>query len=128
METGTYAEIYDDGYLRVEHSSYYTACDGQPLYNLTRKEFLILSRLVRNAGRIVSKQEIWSHVWGAETEINHSTLRVHVASLRRKLSPFGLDIVVVVHISYRLARTAGQELQSNSITTNNVTIIEEQSC
>jgi DNA-binding response OmpR family regulator len=94
--------VYDDGYLRVEHGRFYVACAGNPLYNLTRKEFLILSRLVRAMGRPVTKQEIWGFAWKGDAEFNRDTLRVHVASLRRKLSPFGLDIIAVVHVGYRL--------------------------
>lgn len=100
--SGGEGAIYDDGYLRVEHDKFYVACDGKPLYNLTRKEFLILSRLVRATGRPVTKQEIWGFAWRDDAEFNRDTLRVHVAGLRRKLSPFGLDIVAVVHVGYRL--------------------------
>ena len=100
--------VYDDGYLRVEHDKFYVACAGKPLYNLTRKEFLILSRLVRAMGRPVTKQEIWGFAWEGGAEFNRDTLRVHVAGLRRKLSPFGLDIVAVVHVGYRLMSLAGR--------------------
>lgn len=100
--------VYDDGYLRVEHDKFYVTCAGKPLYNLTRKEFLILSRLVRAMGRPVTKQEIWGFAWEGGAEFNRDTLRVHVAGLRRKLSPFGLDIVAVVHVGYRLMSLAGR--------------------
>jgi DNA-binding response OmpR family regulator len=100
--------VYDDGYLRVEHDKFYVACAGKPLYNLTRKEFLILSRLVRAMGRPVTKQEIWGFAWEGDAIFNRDTLRVHVAGLRRKLSPFGLDIVAVVHVGYRLMSVAGR--------------------
>jgi DNA-binding response OmpR family regulator len=100
--SGDEDSIYDDGYLRVEHGKFYVACAGKPLYNLTRKEFLILSRLVRAMGRPVTKQEIWGFAWEGDAKFNRDTLRVHVASLRRKLSAFGLDIVAVVNVGYRL--------------------------
>jgi DNA-binding response OmpR family regulator len=100
--------VYDDGYLRVEHGKFYVACAGKPLYNLTRKEFLILSRLVQAVGRPVTKQEIWGFAWEGDVEFNRDTLRVHIASLRRKLSTFGLDIVAVVHVGYRLMSLAGR--------------------
>jgi len=105
-DSGDKGAIYDDGYLRVEHDRFYVACAGKPLYNLTRKEFLILSRLVRAVGRPVTKQEIWGFAWKGDAEFNRDTLRVHVASLRRKLSPFGLDVVAVVHVGYRLMSLA----------------------
>lgn len=114
------ADVYDDGHLRVEHNKFYVSCAGKPLYDLTRKEFLILSSLVRGAGRPVTKQEIWGSAWGNQTRFNYDTFRVHIASLRRKLSPCGLDVVAVVHVGYRLGRTAeiGKgEGQLTSITT-----------
>ena len=36
----TAEDIYDDGFLRVEHKNYYVACGGNPL-KLLRTEFLI---------------------------------------------------------------------------------------
>ena len=42
-------DVYDDGYLRVEHNAYYVSCSGTPI-KLPRTEFLIFSRLVRSAG------------------------------------------------------------------------------
>ena len=99
--------IYDDGFLRVEHESFYVSCGGQPLYHLSRREFLILSRLARGAGRPVTKEQIWAFVWGDEATFNASNFRVHIANLRRKLAPFGLDIIAMVHVGYRLEKSAG---------------------
>src|SRR5262245_38512511 len=96
------ADIYDDGYLRVEHDNYYVACQGRPIYTLSRKEFLIISRLARDFGRPVNHLNLWSDVWGAQTEYKRSTLRVHIANIRRKLAPYGLDILPMVNIGYRL--------------------------
>jgi len=98
--------IYDDGFLRVEHESFYVSCGGQPLYHLSRREFLILSRLARGAGRPVTKEQIWAFVWGDEATFNASNFRVHIANLRRKLAPFGLDIIAMVHVGYRLEKSA----------------------
>jgi DNA-binding response OmpR family regulator len=106
-------DIYDDGFLHVEHDGYYVACAGKPIFNLSRKEFLILSRLVRGNGRVVTKEEVWTSTWG-NTEFNYNTFRVHIASLRRKISQFGLDIVTVVHVGYRIARSEVQNDQSQS--------------
>jgi len=98
--------VYDDGYLRVEHDSFYVSCGGQPLYHLSRREFLILSRLARGAGRPVTKEQIWNFVWGDTAAFNPSNFRVHIANLRRKLAPFGLDIIAMVHVGYRLEKSA----------------------
>ncbi len=99
-------DVYDDGYLRVEHGRFYASCGGRPLRRLSRREFLILSRLARGAGRPVTKEEIWSYVWGAAAVFNAGNFRVHIANLRRKLAPFGLDIVAMVNVGYRLEKSA----------------------
>lgn len=95
------SEIYDDGYLRIEHSNYYVACGGRVL-SLPLKEFLIISRLARNAGRIVLVKDIWQHAWGESLEFNSESLHVHIYRLRRKLSPYGLQIETMVNVGYRL--------------------------
>jgi DNA-binding response OmpR family regulator len=98
--------VYDDGYLRVEHDRFYASCGGRPLWRLSRREFLILSRLARGAGRPVTKEQIWAFVWGDTITFNASNFRVHIANLRRKLAPFGLDIIAMVRVGYRLERSA----------------------
>ncbi len=102
--TAPRSEVYDDGRLHIEYGGYYVECAGHPIYDLTRKEFLVLARLARDAGRVVSHEQLWTFVWGADQAFNHRTMRVHVANLRRKLAPYGVEITVVVHIGYRLLR------------------------
>ncbi len=62
-------DIYDDGYLRVEHKNYYVACGGTPL-KLPRTEFLIFSRLARTPNRIVTANDLWESVWGSNKPLN----------------------------------------------------------
>jgi DNA-binding response OmpR family regulator len=94
-------DVYDDGFLRVEHNSYYVSCNGTALL-LPRKEFLILSRLARTAGRIVPMRALWHHVWGESEPFSIVTLRVYVHHLRKKLLPFGLNIKTLVSVGYYL--------------------------
>jgi DNA-binding response OmpR family regulator len=93
-------ETYDDGYLRVEHDNYYLAFDGRSVL-LPRKEFLLLSCLARTPGRVVPAGEIWRAVWG-DIPVNAESLHVHIYRLRRKLSPFGLQLETMVNVGYRL--------------------------
>ena len=65
----TAEDIYDDGFLRVEHKNYYVACGGSPI-KLPRTEFLIFSRLTRTPNRIVASDELWSSVWGTNKPLN----------------------------------------------------------
>ena len=95
------AGVYDDGRLRVEHDNYYVACGGSAL-QLPRKEFLILSRLARNAERVVSAEDIWRHAWPPSAALNAESLHVHIYRLRRRLAPFHIHIETMVNIGYRL--------------------------
>lgn len=97
----TEAAVYDDGYLRVEHDNYYTACAGQRI-DLPRSEFLILSRLARNPERIVPAEELWQVAWADHKPFNPVSLRVYIYRLRARLEPFGLKIETMVGVGYRL--------------------------
>jgi len=56
---------------------------------LTRTEFSILELLMRNAGRVVTRESIIEHVWGHNGEIESNTLDAFVRLLRAKIEPAG---------------------------------------
>jgi two-component system alkaline phosphatase synthesis response regulator PhoP len=95
------ADVYDDGYLRVEHKNYYAACAGQIL-KLPRTEFLILSRLARTPERIVKSEELWEYAWGTDKPLNAESLHVYIYRLRNKLGGCELQIDTMVNVGYRL--------------------------
>ncbi|SRR6266496_1217918 len=94
-------EVYDDGYLRVEHENYYVACGGNAL-KLPRTEFLIFSRLVRTPDRIVKAKELWGYAWGSDKPLNTESLHVYIYRLRAKLATYNLQIETMVNVGYRL--------------------------
>ncbi len=100
-------EVYDDGFLRVEHKNYYVACGGSPI-KLPRTEFLIFSRLTRTPDRIVTAEDLWSSVWGSNKPLNSESLHVYIYRLRAKLSDFGLHIETMVNVGYRLLTSKTQ--------------------
>ena len=99
----TEADVYDDGHLRVEHANYYIECGGHSL-KLPLKEFLIISRLVRNIERLVLSEEIWRSAWGERAPFNAQSLHVHIYRLRQRLAPFGLQIETKVCVGYCLTK------------------------
>ena len=94
-------DVYDDGYLRVEHKNYYVACGGRAL-KLPRTEFLILSRLARSPERIVTAEELWDYAWGSEKPVNMESLHVYIYRLRNKLTASEITIDTMVNVGYRL--------------------------
>lgn len=52
---------------------------------LTKKEFSLLTLLARNAGRIVTHQQILREIWGPAQESETHYLRIYIGHLRQKL-------------------------------------------
>lgn len=52
---------------------------------LTRLEFDLLHFLVRNSGKICTRDEILDAIWGARRQYDTGTIDVHLNSIRRKL-------------------------------------------
>jgi two-component system copper resistance phosphate regulon response regulator CusR len=79
---------------------------GAPL-NLTSKEFLLLAHLVRNAGEVVSRNEIANQIWDINFPINTNVVDVMVRRLRAKVDdPFKEKLV-------RTIRGVGYVLKSD---------------
>jgi DNA-binding response OmpR family regulator len=55
---------------------------------LTAKEFSILEYLMKNAGRVISQEEILEHVWNEEANLFTHAIKVHINNLRNKLKTF----------------------------------------
>ena len=82
------ADLVDDeelhlGDLRLDPSAR-EAMVGDHLLALTRKEYALLDFFARNAGRVLTHQQLLHHVWGAGASMD--TLRTHVTRLRAKLA------------------------------------------
>ena len=99
-------DVYDDGYLRVEHKYYYVACGGECV-RLPRTEFLILSRLARSMERTVSVEELWRGAWGASKPLNTESLHVYIYRIRNQLEPYNLRIETMINVGYRLLSESG---------------------
>lgn len=72
------------GDLEIDERSRRATLREQPL-GLTLKEFDLLTRLVREAGTVVRREDLMSDVWDANWFGSMKTLDVHVSTLRRKL-------------------------------------------
>ena len=52
---------------------------------LTKTEFLILELLMRNQGRILTKQQIFNYAWDSGYIADDNTVMVHISNLRAKI-------------------------------------------
>lgn len=60
----------------------------------TAREFSILEYLIRNAGRIVSQEELLEHVWGEEVNSFTQSIKVHIKNIRNKLRAAGAAAII----------------------------------
>lgn len=57
---------------------------------LTKNEYRILTSLMENKGKIVSREKLIEHLWESESFVDENTLTVNVNRLRKKLDEAGL--------------------------------------
>ncbi len=74
---------------------------GNRLVGLSKKEFRLLEYLMRHPGKLLTKEQIISHVWDYEANILPNTVEVYVGYLRNKLGNPNL-IETVRGFGYRL--------------------------
>ena len=73
---------------------------------LTPREYDLLALLVRNAGRVITHQQLLRSLWGPEHSEDVQYLRVYVGHLRQKLGPAGASLLrTEAGVGYRLAET-----------------------
>lgn len=81
------------------------AVDGRSVL-LTRKEFDLLTLLLRKEGKVLPSKYLLETVWGYELEDYNDThtVEVHISSLKKKLGPkFASRITNVIGSGYRIA-------------------------
>ena len=62
-----------------------TVTKAGALVELTRTEFRILELLMKNKGRILTKQQIFDYAWEGDYIADDSTIMVHISNLRSKI-------------------------------------------
>lgn len=94
-------EALADGALRIDVASRQAEVSGQ-LVALTRKEFDLLVELIRQRGRVLTRERLLESVWGYDHPGETRTVDVHVRRLRQKLgSPVDERVETVVGVGYR---------------------------
>ena len=67
---------------------------------LTKKEFEILKLLLENKGNVFSREEILSRIWKDEVYVLDRTIDVNITRLRKKIGPYGKNIVTRLGFGY----------------------------
>lgn len=70
--------------------------------DLTYKEFELLMLLLRNTGRVLSRDQIMERIWGFDYSGSSRTLDMHIKTLRQKLGEAGQNIQTIRNVGYRI--------------------------
>ena len=98
--------FYENGSLRIDYAAG-CAYIGDSEIHLTPIEYKLLCVLARNCGKVLTHKYITQEIWGASWENNVASLRVFMATLRKKLevSPDASMLIQThVGIGYRMLR------------------------
>ena len=74
---------------------------------LTGREFLLLSYLMENANKIISKEQLYEQVWGEYSSICDNTIMVHIRHIREKIEDTPSapqQLVTVKGLGYKLKK------------------------
>ena len=91
---------YKDENLTIDFADMRVVCGDEDV-KLTRKEFALLTHLIKNTGRVATRQNLLDNVWGYSYFGDTRTLDVHIRRLRQKLGDCGNCIETVVGVGYR---------------------------
>lgn len=86
----------------IDEGSYSAKVHGRPL-DLTFKEFELLKFLAQHPGRVFSRDQLLSEVWGYDYFGGTRTVDVHIRRLRAKLGDLEALIGTVRNVGYRFS-------------------------
>lgn len=98
--------VFRNGNLTIDYAAGCVYLDGRELH-LTPIEYKLLCLLARNVGKVLTHTYITQHIWGSSWENDVASLRVFMATLRKKLeSAPGAPQFIQTHIGvgYRMLK------------------------
>ena len=94
------------GPLSLDRESCRAYKSGQEI-SLTGREFLLLSYLIENADKIISKERLYEQVWGEYSSICDNTIMVHIRHIREKIEDAPSNpqqLITIKGLGYKLKK------------------------
>lgn len=95
------SETLSLGGIRLDIAGHRLEVGGEEV-PLTATEFRLLKLLIERGGRVQTRGQLLSDVWGYAEDIDSRTVDTHIRRLRRKLGPEADRIETVIGVGYRL--------------------------
>ena len=97
-------DIFTFGQLTLNRSTYELVC-GNKKQPLSAKEFQVMEMLMQNSSAIVTAEQLITHIWGWDTDVDTSVVYVHVSNIRKKLEQIHAKVTI------KFVRNAGYMLE-----------------
>ena len=100
------ASVYENGGLRIDYAAGCVYLDGSEIH-LTPIEFKLLVLLAKNTGKVITHNYILREVWGNPAASDMRSLRVYMATLRKKLEKNTSETKYIqthIGVGYRMLR------------------------
>ncbi|MDA9112176.1 response regulator transcription factor [Gammaproteobacteria bacterium] len=105
QKTATPLEINRSfGSLVMDIESHEVFIDDEEII-LTALEFKLLNQLVERRGRVQTRDQLLSDVWGYSSDVTTRTVDTHIKRLREKLGVMGKYIQTIRGVGYKFSRT-----------------------
>lgn len=88
------------GPITIDLDEHQAMVDGQPIA-LTITEFRLLSTLIANEGKVLTRPSLISSAIGPGVTVTERTIDVHITALRKKIAPYSSMITTVRGVGYR---------------------------
>ena len=92
------------GQLTLNRSTY-EICFQENTQSLSGKEFQVMEMLMQQPGMIVTPEQLITHIWGWDTDVDTSVVWVHISNIRKKMD------VLSAPVAIRFIRNAGYILE-----------------
>ena len=92
------------GDLVIDVDSHEVFVDNESI-TLTALEFKLLRQLVDRRGRVQSRDQLLSDVWGYSADVTTRTVDTHIKRLREKLGVMGKYVQTIRGVGYKFSRT-----------------------
>jgi two-component system phosphate regulon response regulator PhoB len=92
------------GQLKIDVDSHEVFVNDE-LVSLTALEFKLLRQLVDRRGRVQSRDQLLSDVWGYSSDVTTRTVDTHIKRLREKLGGMGKYVQTIRGVGYKFTRT-----------------------
>lgn len=111
-------QLIHTGSIVIDEAGYSAKLNGRQL-DLTYTEFELLKYLAQHPGRVFSRQQLLSDVWGYDYYGGTRTVDVHVRRLRAKLGPEYESVIGTVrNVGYRFVVPTEETQASNRAPSN----------